>query len=295
MSTTTNTVTASHFRTYYQLAKPGIVHSNTLAAAAGYLFGAGSSFSLTTLIALIIGVEAVIASACVYNNILDRDIDAAMKRTKNRAIVNGNVSLRNALIYATLLLAVGSSSLLFGTNIEALMVALAGHVAYAIIYTYSKRRTVHGTLIGTISGSTPPVIGYVAATGQLDLVAVTLFLVMVAWQMPHFYSIALFRKDDYANAKIPVLSVVKGEGATRRQIIAYVWLFIIFCIALGFVGASLLTTLILVLCGMYWLYLCLLPPETKGGIINWSRQQFGWSLIVLLVFCGLLSVDQFFH
>lgn len=297
MSSTTSTSSAkqSLFRTYYQLTKPGIVHSNTLAAAAGYIFGAGDSFSISTLLALVVGVEAIIASACVYNNILDRRIDAAMKRTQNRALVNGTVSVRQATAYASILLLIGIGCLYFGTNLAALTVALVGHLAYSLLYTFTKRFTVHGTLIGTISGSTPPVIGYVAATGHVDIIALMLFLVMVAWQMPHFYSIALFRKDDYANAKIPVLSVMRGELATRQQIIAYVFLFIVSCIGLGVVAASLFTTLVLVLCGAYWLYLCLSPATPAGDIVAWSRRQFGWSLMVLLVFCGLLSLDQFFH
>ena len=291
----TSSTSTNRLRAYYYLTKPGIVHGNTIAAAAGYLFGAGSSFSFITFFALVIGIGAVISSACVYNNILDRDIDAVMKRTQQRALVSGVISPLRAFIFATLLLGLGITVLLLGTNLTAMLFALGGHIAYALLYTYAKRVTVHGTLIGTISGSTPPVIGYVAATGQADMTALVLYLIMVTWQMPHFYAIALFRRDDYASAKVPVLSVVKGEQATRREIVFYVSLFIVFSALLGFTGASLFTTLVLILSGAYWLYICLLPPESRGGIIAWSRHQFGWSLTVLLVFCSVISLDQFFH
>lgn len=286
---------AGIIRTYYRLTKPGIVYGNALAASAGYFFGALGHPNWTVFAAMLLGICAVMASACVYNNVMDRDIDAKMERTKRRAVVTGTVSLIHALVFATLLLALGIVVLALGTNLLTVAVAIAGHIAYVIIYGVAKRRSVHGTLVGTISGSTPPVIGYVAATGQLDVVALLLFLVLVAWQMPHFYAIALFRRSDYAQAGIPVLSVVKGIDATRRQIVAYVILFVMVCVALGvYGGASLLSTLVLVLVGLYWLYLCL-SPVTSDALNSWARRQFGWSLIVLLVLCTMLSLDSFMH
>lgn len=287
---TTETLTA-----YYRLTKPGIVYGNALAAVAGYFFGAFGQPVWTTLLAMLIGICAVMASACVYNNVMDRDIDARMDRTKGRAVVTGAISSRHALLFATILLVIGTAVLALGTNLLTVIVALIGHVAYVILYGIAKRRTVHGTLVGTISGSTPPVIGYVAATGRFDLAALLLFLVLVMWQMPHFYAIAIFRRDDYDRAGIPVLSVVKGLDSTRRQIIAYVILFVVLCAMLGLYGGlSLFGTLVLILVSAYWLYLCLSPIST-GQMNDWARRQFGWSLSVLLVFCIVLSVDSFIH
>lgn len=280
---------------YYRLTKPGIVYGNGIAGAAGYFYGAAGGPSLTVFAALLVGISAVIASAGVLNNVIDRDIDAKMKRTKQRAVASGAVTPQRAVLYAAILLAIGVAVLSAGTNILAVSATLFGYFAYVVLYGIAKRRTVHGTLVGTISGSMPPVIGYVAATGQLDIIAALLFLILLTWQMPHFYAIALFRRDDYAAASIPVLPLVKGEAATRHQSTVYISLFLLSCI-LFFVygGTSVFWLLVMLLVGSYWLYLSILPV-INADIAGWARRQFGWSLIVLLVFSALLSVDTFLH
>ena len=284
-------VLSTTLKRYYLLTKPGIIRGNVLIAAAGYFFGAAGNPQWLTLFGLVIGSSLIIASACVYNNILDRDIDKHMDRTKKRALVEKTISVSNAVFFGTILLVLAIFVLLLTTNILALTIALIGHVSYVIIYTFGKRLTVHGTLLGTISGATPPVIGYVAATGALDLTALLLFLLLVAWQMPHFYSIALFRFDDYKNAKIPVLPVIKGYDRTRKEIIAYILLFFILCVLLGlYGGASLFTVLLLLLASGYWVYLSLFPYT---DVTRWAQRQFGWSLSVLLLLSATLSLDHF--
>lgn len=281
---------------YYWLSKPGIVYGNSLMVLAGYFFGAMGNVSLTALLAMLVGVSAVIASACAYNNVIDRDIDAMMERTKLRAVPTGQISQQDALLFASFLLLVGVVLLVLGTNALTALIAVAGHIAYVVLYGYAKRKTVHGTLVGTLSGSTPPVIGYVAATGVLDINALLLFLVLVAWQMPHFYAIAIFRRQDYEKASIPVLPVVQGLEATKRQIVIYVGLFIVLSALLGIVGSlSLLGTLVLILLGAYWLYLCLAPSQTGELVEGWAKRQFGWSLKLLLMMSIVLSLDSFFH
>ncbi len=288
-------ISSQTLRAYYYLTKPGIVYGNALMAIAGYFFGAHGSPAFTPFAAMLVGICGVMASACVYNNVIDRDIDLKMERTKKRAVPTGEISPAKALIFANILLVIGVSLLVFGANPLAALVAIGGHIAYVVLYGIAKRKTVHGTLVGTLSGSTPPVIGYVAATGRLDLTVLLLFLILVAWQMPHFYAIAIFRRDDYAAAQIPVLSVVKGLAATRRQIIAYVITFIFACVALGiFGGASLLGTMVMVLAGLYWLYLCLQPVE-NDEVNRWARKQFGWSLMLLLILAAVWSLDSFLH
>lgn len=285
--------TRSAIRSYYYLAKPGIVYGNALAAIGGFFFGALGNPSWLSFAGMLGGICLVMASACVYNNMLDRSIDARMTRTQQRSLVTHAISVRHAALYATTLLVAGTLALGLLTNWLTLAVALFGHFAYVILYGWAKRHTVHSTLIGTISGSTPPVIGYVAATGQLDIVALLLFLIMVAWQMPHFYSIAIFRRNEYASAGLPILSVVKGYEATRVQIIAYTILFVAMCVLLGvYGGASLFWTLIMLLLGGYWLLLVLRPYD---DINRWARGQFGWSLSVLLFMCIGLSLDSFWH
>lgn len=280
-------------RSYYLLTKPGIIYGNALAASAGYFFGATGQPKAVEFLCMLFGLSLVIASACVANNMLDRSIDARMDRTKSRALVMHTISLTSAFFFMIILLTVGSVLLLYGTNTLALFIALAGFVAYVFVYGWAKRKTVHSTLIGTISGSTPPVIGYVAATGQLDVIALILFLILVCWQMPHFYAIAIFRKKEYASANLPILSVVKGNAATRKQIIVYIALFLLTCLVLGAIGAaSLFWTLLMTLLALYWLYIVLTPHI---DINSWARKQFSWSLVTLLTLCISLSIDSFWH
>lgn len=275
------------------LTKPGIIRGNLIIATAGYLFGSAGNPDLKTLLGLMIGSSLIIASACVYNNILDRDVDRLMGRTKKRALVVKTISVRNAFIFGTVLLLLSIAVLYVLTNPLALLIAMIGHGAYVFLYTYSKRKTIHGTLLGTISGATPPVIGYVAATGKLDITALLLFLILVAWQMPHFYAIAIFRFDDYKKANIPVLPVVKGYVRTKTEIIIYILAFLGLVVLLGIYGvASLVTVLLVVLAGCYWLYLSLLKYT---DITKWARKQFGWSLKVLLLLSITLSVDNFWR
>lgn len=285
------------FRAYYYLSKPGIVYGNALMAAAGYFFGALGQPSLVVFISLLLGISMVMASACASNNVMDRDIDALMDRTRRRALPSGTISASHALIYATIMVVVGLTILAIGTTILAAVIALAGHVAYVVLYGIAKRKTVHGTLVGTISGSTPPVIGYVAATGALDVAALLLFLVLVAWQMPHFYAIAIFRLQDYKKASIPVLPLVKGLTETRHQIIAYVLLYIVFVVLLFFLaGLSLIGTLVLLLSGLYWLYVCVSYVGNDNETSEtWARRQFIWSLKLLLILSVALSLDSFLH
>ena len=284
------------FKTYYRLTKPGIIYGNALTAIAGYFFGAAGQPLAITFFGMLIGICTVMASACVYNNVLDRDIDKKMSRTKNRALVSGAVSPQRALGFATGLLIFGIVVLLVCTNLLTLGIALFGHFAYVVLYGYAKRTTVHGTLVGTISGATPPVIGYVAATGKLDVNALLLFLILVAWQMPHFFAIAIFRRDDYASAGIPVLPVVRGLKNTRFQIVVYALLYVVSIGLLGLLGtAGLMWTLLMVLAGSYWLYLCLEPVSETLTIDKWARRQFRCSLVVLLLFSVSLSIEGFLH
>jgi protoheme IX farnesyltransferase len=274
---------------YYLLTKPGIVYGNALTATAGYLFASGLSGSWVTFVSMLAGVMSVMASACVYNNIIDRDIDRKMSRTQDRPSVTGKIGPGQAFVFGGTLLVVGVLLLAYGTNITTLAVALWGFVAYVGLYTYAKRVTVHSTLIGTLSGATPPVIGYVAATGALDVTAGLLYLVLITWQMPHFYVISIFRRDDYKRADIPVLSVARGVEATKQQIVAYTALFVLACVLLGFYGGlNLLGTLVITLAGAYWLYTSLLPVVDSS---KWALGMFHRSLAVLLIVCLSLGLN----
>ena len=214
-------------KAYYQLTKPGIIYGNLITAAAGFFLASAGRINLWLLILTLLGTSLVIASACVFNNYFDREIDAQMSRTKNRGLVKGTISTQNALMFATALGIIGFGVLIVYVNLTTVIVGLIGFFDYVIFYTFSKKLTVWATLIGSVAGATPIVAGYTAVTNRFDLSALILFLILTAWQMPHFYAIATYRMDDYANAKIPVLPVKAGILATKIQILLFIVGFVI--------------------------------------------------------------------
>ncbi len=282
----------STFSNYYHLVKPGIVRGNAITAVAGFLLASKSGFHLDIFIAMLVGISLVIASACVINNYIDRKIDAKMERTKKRALVNGTISAQNAIIFASVLGVLGLISLSF-TNLLAITLALIGVLFYVVFYGIAKRKTVHGTLVGSISGAIPISVGYCAASGEFDIGATLLFLVLVFWQMPHFYAIAIYRKKDYAAAGLPVLPIVKGNHNTKVQIVAYIFAFIFATYTLmifGYTGYTYL--LIMALLGVWWLRMAVQGFSTKDDD-KWARKVFGFSLITLLAFSIMISVEVF--
>jgi protoheme IX farnesyltransferase len=283
---------SDRLRDYYWLTKPGIVWSNVMAASAGFLLMSRWRTGWWTLFATLIGTSLIIASACVINNYLDRGIDAKMERTKKRALPSGRIPVSAALTYAAVLGIVGFLVLGLWTNGRVVLIGAVGYFSYIVLYGIGKRRTVHGTLIGTISGATPPVAGYAAATGRLDGGALLLFLILVAWQMPHFYAIAMRRHDDYDAAGLPVLPVVKGMRRTKMEIIAYTGLFAIFVSLLslfGYAGAAFV--IVMGPLGLYWLWRGIEGFDREDDK-KWGGQMFGLSLLILLALCGMLALGN---
>jgi protoheme IX farnesyltransferase len=282
----------SGLRKYYRLTKPGIVYGNDLSAIAGFLLGASllREFDLISFIAMLTGISLVIASACVINNIIDRDVDRKMARTKNRALVTGSIGVRTATMYGTALGVIGFGILAVFTNWLTVAVGAVGWLFYIVMYGIGKRRGPIGTIIGSVSGAAPIVGGYVAATGRFDTPAILLFLSMVFWQMPHFYAIAMYRFDDYKKAGIPVLPVVRGMRNTKFQNIVYILAFTAaseLLTILGYTGYLYLAVMIAVC--VWWLKLALEGLQAKEEAA-WARQFFLFSLIILVVFSAALSV-----
>lgn len=280
-------------KTYYRLTKPGIIYGNAITAAAGFFLAARGQIDFWLFIATLLGVSSVIAAACVCNNYLDRGIDAKMERTKKRALVEGSVTNRNALVYAAILGVVGFGILAVYTNILTVIVGVIGIVFYVVVYGLAKRRTIYGTEVGSISGSMPVVAGYIAVTGRFDMTAFLLFLVLTFWQMPHFYAIAMYRAKDYAAAGLPVLPVKKGMHQTKVRMLAYTVAFGLAACALtifGFAGYSYLA--VMVLASAAWLWRGFRGFKTMDDT-KWARKMFGFSLVVLLAFSLGISFDNF--
>jgi protoheme IX farnesyltransferase len=277
-------------KNYYQLAKPGIIYGNLFTTLAGFLFAARWHFSPLLLLATLVGLGLVIGSACVFNNYIDRDIDRTMLRTKDRALISGTISPRGAIIYGIVLAVIGFSLLYTYVNILTALIALFGFVFYVVIYGFAKRATHWGTVVGSVSGAVPIVVGYVAIADRLDGAALILFLILVLWQMPHFYAIAMYRLEDYVSAGIPVLPARKGMKVTKRYIVGYIAAFIIAMALLticGYAGYIYLAAVLII--GLAWLWRGIEGFKAYDDR-KWARKLFFFSLIVLVGFSLILSV-----
>jgi len=259
---------------------------------AGFMLAANGHISVGRLGVTLVGTALIIGSACVVNNCLDRAIDQKMARTKRRATVTGQIGVPQALIYAATLGVGGIYLLLAYINWRTAAIGLVGFIAYTLVYGYAKRHSHHGTLVGTISGATPPVAGYVAVINHFDTTALLLFLIMVCWQMPHFYGIALYRQKDYQAAGLPLLPIVKGTHRTKFEIMIYTALFIVTGVLLGTIGhASYIFAVVVLLLGSAWLQRGLQGFNAPDDVA-WGRSMFLFSLIVLLAMAGVLSLNS---
>lgn len=282
------------FRHYLLLTKPGIIAGNLVSFAGGFLLGAAGNIDPVLMLVAAVGVTLVIASGCVFNNYIDRDIDAHMARTQHRSLVTGLIRPGVALFYGTLL-GIAGLLLLFwhGGGILAAGLGLFGFLVYVGAYSlYGKRCTVHGTLIGSLSGAMPPVIGYCAANGQFDAGAVVLLLMFCLWQMPHSYAIAIFREADYRAAHIPVLPLHHGLVAAKRQIIGYTVAFCACSLMLPLVTGAGTFYLLTALCGgLYWLWIALQGPRTDNDR-QWARRLFFFSIILIVLLSFAMGLDN---
>lgn len=267
---------------YYRLTKPGIIKGNAVHVLAGALLASVVGVDWRALLGVLIGTSFIIASACVVNNYIDRDIDAKMKRTKKRPSVTGEVSLRAAGIFASVLAAIGVCVLFVFTNPLVVAIGAIAYLFYVVLYGYAKRHTVHSTLVGAIPGALPAMAGYVAVDGVLSLSAWLVFLLVFLWQMPHFYAISVFRKHEYKAAGVPVLAVVRPIAVVKRYVLAYMIAYlgcIVLLIAFDVVGSP---AAVLLLAGAgYWLFTHARMRSSDDE--RWARSVFGASLVLTLV------------
>jgi len=283
-----------HSRSYLQLIKPGITLSNTISGVAGFFLAASFiAFNWVTFVGAIGGIAFIIASACVMNNILDRDIDKRMKRTAKRDVASGVISIPKALVFGIVLGLIGFGLLGFLTNALTVLLGVVAYVWYVAIYGIAKRTTAYSTLIGGVAGALPPVAGYTALTGTIDAGAIILFLILFFWQMPHFYAIAMFRRGDYASAHLPVWSVKYGMKSSKVQILIFTIIFAIVFALPTFYGYTGIIYLVgSVLLSAYWLFKGI-SLYSKVDDIKWARQMFGVSLLVMLSMSLLIAVGGY--
>lgn len=278
-------------KTYYMLTKPGIILGNAITTAAGFALASKGNIDFMLFFITLIGMCLVIASAGIFNNYIDREMDAKMERTKNRPLAAGTISSKKALIFATALVVMGIAILAVYTNLLTVAVTLFGFFVYLVLYAFWKYHSFYGTIVGSIAGGVPPLVGYCAVSNQLDLGGFLIFLILVLWQMPHFFSIAVYRYNDYSAASIPVLPVEKGMRVTKIHMALYIVAYTVTTLLLtltGYTGMAYFA--VAALLGLAWFVLCLTGFSVKNNTI-WAKQMFAFSLVVIMGLCLTMSLD----
>lgn len=280
------------WKEFVQLTKPGIIRSNLMAAFAGFWVAAKWDIPWVTLLWMMVGTALTMSSSCVFNNYFDRDFDMKMERTRNRSLPTGRLKPNVVLWYAIILGIAGLSVLFLLTNPLTGWFGVLGMFVYVVIYTlWLKRTSTWSTSVGAISGAMPPVMGYTSVTGQVDIGALLLFLILFLWQPPHFWALGIRRVEEYRAAGYPLLPVVKGIERTKKQMIPYVtlllpvtWLFY----AYGYVSwiYSALGTIL----NLVWLYICISGFKAKDDEA-WAKRNFLFSINWLLLHLFILVLD----
>ncbi len=217
-----DTSTAATWRDYLELCKPNVVALMILTSVIGMLLATDQSIPIQILVFGNLGIALCAGSAAAVNHIVDRNVDDKMARTANRPIAQGRLEPQQAIIFALVTGLAGMVILLVFTNILTAWLTLASSVGYAFVYTmFLKRATPQNIVIGGLAGAAPPLLGWVAVTGEIHHNALLLVLIIFAWTPPHFWALAIHRKEEYAKANIPMLPVTHGEKYTKINILLY--------------------------------------------------------------------------
>lgn len=289
----TQALAAPRWREYYELTKPRVVFLLVFTAVIGMFLATPGIVPWEVLIGGSLGIWLCSASAAVLNQWADREADARMARTRRRPLPTGQLSDVEALTFAAVLCVVGAGLLYWLTNTLTMWLTLFSLVGYAVIYTlFLKRATPQNIVIGGAAGAAPPLLGWTAVTGEVHAHALVLFLIIFAWTPPHFWALAIDRKDEYARAGIPMLPVTHGVKFTSLQILLYTA--ILFAVSLlPFVSKM-----------SGWLYLAgALPLGALYLLWSWQlvrekaddlpRKLFNYSIVYLMAIFAFLLLDHY--
>ncbi len=235
-----NTTTIfTNWRAYYDITKPKVVALLVLTALVGMSLSVPGGLPWQVLLPAMLGIALLSSAAAAINHIVDEEIDSIMKRTHNRPLPEGKLSVKNAIIFATSLAILGFVMLYMLVNPLTAFLTLAGLVGYSFIYTlYLKRATPQNITIGGLAGAIPPLLGWTAMTNEIAPNALLLVLIIFTWTPPHFWALAIHRKNDYAKVNIPMLPVTHGVSFTKTQILLYTVLLFVVCLLPYLVGMS---------------------------------------------------------
>ena len=209
-------------KSYYQLCKPNVVYMMLICAFVGMLLAEQTVSSYTYLFVSLIGIALCAASAAAINQVIDREADASMTRTDQRPLPKGELSVTHASLFAFVIGLLGAFILYFYVNTLTMILTIGSLIGYAFIYTvYLKRATPQNIVIGGLAGAAPPLLGWSAISNTIDPYALLLVLIIFVWTPPHFWALAIYRKEEYAKESIPMMPVTHGVGFTKLQIVLY--------------------------------------------------------------------------
>ena len=277
---------------YVALAKPRLNLLVVMSAVAGYAMAHGDTTAFAGLGWMVVGTGLVSGGASAINQVIERETDGLMRRTRQRPLPDGRLTAVEALAFAGILSVSGLFVLAAGVNLLSAMVALATLASYAVVYTPLKKRTSFATVIGAIPGALPPVIGWAAAADALSQGAWVLFGIVFLWQLPHFLAIAWIYREDYARAGLPMLPVIEPDGrSTARQAVVYTAALLPLALAptlVGMSGTAYFTgALILTL-----MFLGISVRFAMTRAVRDARRLFFASIIYLPVLWALMIVDR---
>ena len=294
-SATAHTPLASRIHQFYQLTKPRVVSLIVFTAIIGMLLAVPGMVALQPFVAGTVGIALVAGAAAAMNCLVEQKIDAVMARTRARPLPLGQLTSLQTLMFASVVGGIGLALLYHWVNALTMWLTLATFVGYAVIYTVIlKPLTPQNIVIGGASGAMPPVLGWAAVTGDVSYQALLLFLIIFAWTPPHFWALALYRREEYAKAGVPMLPVTHGEKFTRLNLLLYT-IILIACSLLPF--AVKLSGLIylasaLALGAGFMVYAIKIYREYSDQL---ARETFRYSIIYLTALFAALLIDHYFR
>ncbi len=292
-ATTANDRQRATWRDYYEMCKPNVVLLMLLTSVIGMLMAVPGMVPLDVLIFGNLGIALCAASAAAVNHLVDRRIDLVMARTHNRPVAQGRIDTAHAVIFATVLGVAGMAILIGLINQLTAWLTLASLIGYAVIYTlFLKRATPQNIVIGGLAGAAPPLLGWTAVTNSVDGHALLLVLIIFAWTPPHFWALAIARRDDYAKVDIPMLPVTHGIKYTKLHTLLYT--LILFAVSLlpfatGMSGSLYLLGAVLLGLGfIYWAVVLMVGKNPKAPM-----ETFKYSIIYLMALFLIMLLDHY--
>ena len=294
MKTAISEVEKASLDDYLELTKPRVVALMILTSVIGMFLSVPGMVPFNALILGNIGIALCAGSAAVINHVVDRKIDLKMARTLNRPVAKGRVQPRQALFFSAILGSAGMAILLIFINALTAWLTLASLFGYAVVYTsYLKRATPQNIVIGGLAGAVPPLLGWTAVTGEVHGHALLLVLIIFAWTPPHFWALAVHRKDEYAKAEIPMLPVTHGEKYTKQSILLYTVIMLLVTLLPFATGMSgwlyLLGALALGAGFLYWAITMMIGKKPDAGM-----DTFRYSIVYLMALFIIMLIDHYF-